>query len=388
LLDDLFPRKESSTNSSVREEVSLKSMMESIKIPLVVALLLVFAASPVSCFVAPRSRRGSVSSRPLSLKPVDDQKLFAKSEEEVGPDIQKNFEDFGPFLIGDLRDDKLIQTAIDDAVGQQDEAEKMGIWAARGILLFVAVLWATNFASVKYLETLCFHPPCNHPPSEAALARFGVAAMVSVPLLIGQRRDVILAGFECGLWVALGYVTQAMALSSIPAGTCAFICSLTVVVVPLIAAFFGMPIKPINLASAVVALTGVGVLEGLIDVHAIMGAQPALAVDTSLAVIHSAATSSTVTEASGPIGNLAEMIGVTKGDILALGQPIGFGVSFMRIEHYVEKFKNVKNRVLTITAAECVVVGLVSLLWVLYDFHGTIPNFGYMVCVCPAFLGI
>jgi drug/metabolite transporter (DMT)-like permease len=388
LLDDLFPRKESSTNSSVREEVSLKSMMESIKIPLVVALLLVFAASPVSCFVAPRSRRGSVSSRPLSLKPVDDQKLFAKSEEEVGPDIQKNFEEFGPFLIGDLRDDKLIQTAIDDAVGQQDEAEKMGIWAARGILLFVAVLWATNFASVKYLETLCFHPPCNHPPSEAALARFGVAAMVSVPLLIGQRRDVILAGFECGLWVALGYVTQAMALSSIPAGTCAFICSLTVVVVPLIAAFFGMPIKPINLASAVVALTGVGVLEGLIDVHAIMGAQPALAVDTSLAVIHSAATSSTVTEASGPIGNLAEMIGVTKGDILALGQPIGFGVSFMRIEHYVEKFKNVKNRVLTITAAECVVVGLVSLLWVLYDFHGTIPNFGYMVCVCPAFLGI
>ena len=50
-----------------------------------------------------------------------------------------------------------------------------------------------------------------------------------------------------------------------------------------------------------------------------------------------------------------------------------------RIEHYVEKFKNVKNQVLTLSAAQCVAVGALSLLWVLYDYGGTLPDMGYMV---------
>lgn len=263
----------------------------------------------------------------------------------------------------------------------EDEQQKLGIWAARGILLLVAMLWGTNFASVKYLETLCFHPPCNHPPSEAALARFGVAAMVSIPLLIGKRKDVIFAGLECGLWITIGYITQAMALQTISSGKCAFICSLTVVVVPLMSALFGKPIKMVNIVSAIVALTGVGVLEGLIDVSSLAstltGAAPALA------SVPSAAESSSLTEAAtnggGILGSIAGAIGVSKGDILALGQPLGFGFSFMRIEHYVEKFEDVENRILTISAAECVMVGFCSLLWVLHDFHGSIPDFGYMV---------
>ena len=276
----------------------------------------------------------------------------------------------------------VLAESVEDTEGEKQQ--KLGIWAARGILLLVAMLWGTNFASVKYLETLCFHPPCNHPPSEAALARFGVAAMVSIPLLIGQRKDVILAGLECGLWITLGYITQAMALQTISSGKCAFICSLTVVVVPLLSALFGKPIKMVNIVSAMVALTGVGVLEGLIDVSsmasALTGAEPALAAVNSL---QSAADSSSLTEAAanggGVLGSIASAIGVSKGDVLALGQPLGFGFSFMRIEHYVEKFEDVENRILTISAAECVMVGFCALLWVLYDFHGTIPDFGYMV---------
>jgi drug/metabolite transporter (DMT)-like permease len=274
-----------------------------------------------------------------------------------------------------------------ESIGKE-ERQQFGIWAARGLLLLVAMLWGTNFASVKYLETLCFHPPCNHPPSEAALARFGVAAIVSLPLLIGQRKDVILAGFECGLWITLGYITQAMALQTISSGKCAFICSLTVVVVPLLSSLFGKPIKPINIVSAIIALTGVGVLEGLVDVtsltEAFAGAQPALAAPgTNMAESASAIESFSVANAAmanpGVLGTMANAIGISKGDLLALGQPLGFGLSFMRIEHYVEKFEDVENRILTIAAAECVIVGVVSLFWVLYDFHGIIPDFGYMV---------
>jgi drug/metabolite transporter (DMT)-like permease len=300
---------------------------------------------------------------------------------------------FDPFLVEGSDGADTFSLSVSEnvvAIGKE-ERQQLGIWAARGLLLLVAMLWGTNFASVKYLETLCFHPPCNHPPSEAALARFGVAAFVSLPLLIGQRKDVILGGFECGLWITLGYITQAMALQTISSGKCAFICSLTVVVVPLLSSLFGKPIKPINIVSAIVALTGVGVLEGLVDVtsltDALAGAQPALAASaTNVAESASFIESSSMADAAianpGVLGSMANAIGISKGDLLALGQPLGFGLSFMRIEHYVEKFEDVENRILTIAAAECVIVGVVSLLWVLYDFHGIIPDFGYMVCYC------
>jgi drug/metabolite transporter (DMT)-like permease len=64
---------------------------------------------------------------------------------------------------------------------------------------------------------------------------------------------------------------------------------------------------------------------------------------------------------------------------LALGQPIGFGSAFLLIEHYQEQYKDVPNRVLTLAAAQCVSVGLMALLWVLYDYHWQLPDFGYMI---------
>jgi len=233
------------------------------------------------------------------------------------------------------------------------------------------------------LENLCFHPPCNHPPSEAAFARFGIAALVSFPLLIKQRWDVIACGLECGMWITLGYISQALALSTIPSGKCAFICSLTVVFVPLASALlYGKAVKPMNIVAAVVALSGVGVLEGMVDFNTLLGIKPALADTGAIAAAASAATSSsldTATASSGPLGAIASTLGVGKGDILALGQPIGFGYSFLRIEHYQEKFEGVPNRVLTIAAAQCVMVGFLSLLWVLHDYNWTFPEFGYMV---------
>ena len=279
---------------------------------------------------------------------------------------------FDPFNYAENKGAELIP--VDSSNQEDDGNHDIGLWWARGILLIVAVLWGTNFASVKYLETLCFHPPCVHPPSEAALARFGLAGIVSLPLLLNQPKNVVLAGLECGLWVTLGYIAQALALSTISSGKCAFICSLTVVVVPLVnAIFFGKPIKKITVVSAILALAGVGVLEGLVDTGSLLGIQPALA-DSSEMVASTASTAA----ATGFLGFFQKM-GIGKGDLLAILQPIGFGVSFIRIEHYVEKFSDVKNRVVTIAAAECVAVGLLSLVWVLYDFHGVIPNMGYMM---------
>ena len=183
------------------------------------------------------------------------------------------------------------------------------------------------------------------------------------------------------MWISLGYVAQAMALTTIPAGKCAFICSLTVVFVPFVSALFhGRPIKFMNLIAAAVALTGVGVLEGLVDVNSLLGIQPAdLGMAPSMTTAVSTSFVETALVAPGPVDTLAQYLGVGRGDLLALGQPIGFGYSFLRIEYYQEKFKDVPSRILTIAAAQCVAVGLLTFFWVLVDYHGTLPDLSYMI---------
>ena len=103
-----------------------------------------------------------------------------------------------------------------------------------------------------------------------------------------------------------------------------------------------------HLVAALVALSGVGILEGMVDFNDIFGGiQPAMAdtatTDAITTVASAASTSSVVTasaasatatkaavEAAGPIGQLAKTLGVAKGDIIALGQPLGFGYTFIR----------------------------------------------------------
>ena len=179
-----------------------------------------------------------------------------------------------------------------------------------------------------------------------------------------------------------------MALATISAGECAFICSLTVVFVPLVSLLlYGRPLKVKDLVAGAIAVSGVAVLEGLVDVKTLLGIAPAMAVPDALApTAASALASSSVETAStttattlGPLALVAKSMGVKSGDLLALGQPVGFGFAFTRIEHYQEKFAQVPNRVLTIAAAQCVMVGLLSGFWVLYDYHGVLPDFGYMM---------
>uniref|UniRef100_A0A7S2LFK2 EamA domain-containing protein n=1 Tax=Leptocylindrus danicus TaxID=163516 RepID=A0A7S2LFK2_9STRA len=294
-----------------------------------------------------------------------------KTPPEVDQKSEQKIGSFNPLNISSMpsNDKQLIDSAPSTTgIVENEEAGELGIIAARGLLLIVAMLWGTNFASVKYLETLCFHPPCNHPPSEFAFARFGVAALAGLPFLWKKNFEIIKAGLECGVLIALGYFAQAIALESIPSAQCAFICSLTVVIVPIYGAIFeGKPIKSTNVVAGLLALSGVAILEGLVDVNQFLPAANAAVTD----VIPTTTTSAAA--------NTDLAFGLSKGDLIALGQPFGFGLSFLRIEHYVEKFKDTEDRILTISAAQCVAVGLLSLGWVLYDFHGHIPNMEYML---------
>lgn len=192
----------------------------------------------------------------------------------------------------------------------------------------------------------------------------------------------------------------ALALSTISSSKAAFICSLTVIVVPLVSfLLYKKPLTASNAISAIIALCGVAVLEGMVNTNQLLGVMPSIATDAihvaiqgSNALPELTATSSAAGLAPSPIDTSSEalsavtnrnsiesFLSIHKGDLLALGQPIGFGFAFMKIEQYVEKFKDIKNQVLTISAAQCVAVGLLSFLWVLFDYHGHVPNFGYLV---------
>lgn len=195
------------------------------------------------------------------------------------------------------------------AVGPEAVADN-GIYKA--MLLVVALLWGSNFGALKYLDT------CGVDVSLLTAMRFFLASGALLPFLWGKGVGVLTAGLEVGLWVTLGYITQAIGLETTEASKSAFICSLTVVVVPLIQGLLGKKISPTTWAACALAVFGVGLL--------------------------------TLQGATGPV----------VGDIWSLGQPLGFGIAFMRIEHYMKKFP---GKAIPLAAAQMVSVFGISTVW-------------------------
>lgn len=93
--------------------------------------------------------------------------------------------------------------------------------------------------------------------------RFIIAAAVFLPVFVSRPtcRQVQIAGIELGFWSALGYVTQAMALSSTDASRASFLSTFTVILVPIINGLNGRGVAARTWIGAVVALLGVACLE-------------------------------------------------------------------------------------------------------------------------------
>lgn len=253
---------------------------------------------------------------------------------------------------------------------RRQKQPSLGIWSSRALLLGVAAIYSTNFATVKYLENFVLVPnniDNQQYPSKTTFCRFLVSLTVALPILIilavfgkhdkhnrniSNYIPIFLAGLECGLWMSVNYVTQAQALQSIEAGKCAFLAALTVVTVPLFGRlFFGhQPLSTIRIVSALVALLGVAILENVC--WPVFGG----AVDT---------TSTLSTDGS------VWWFGLKGGDVWALGQPVGFGYGVLRIQHHIARFSHIPHRVLILTCAQCVGVCMISLVWFLYDCRGT-----------------
>ena len=135
-----------------------------------------------------------------------------------------------------------------------------GTYRARVLLGIVAAFYGTNYAAVKLLDEWVGSP------SEAAFMRFVLCALVLLPAL--QRTGVEAPytvswplardGLEIGVWMALGYISQAIALETSPATVQAFLLSLTVVVCPALESIFEAKRQPAYVWTAA-ALAGGGV---------------------------------------------------------------------------------------------------------------------------------
>jgi len=188
---------------------------------------------------------------------------------------------------------------------------------ARVTMIGVAAMYGTNFASVKILEEAM-------PPSVAAALRFTIASIVLLPLFRGASQKVVLPSIQIGLLTAGGYYAQGMSLASggADASTSAFLCSLAVVVCPLLDLVQGT--RKLGRSEAVaiaLAVAGTGVLE-------LTGSVPGT------------------------------------GDLWAMVQPLAFGTGFWKVEQLMHKFPTQAN---AITALQVATVGLISLAWALLD---------------------
>lgn len=121
------------------------------------------------------------------------------------------------------------------------------------LLAVVTALWGTTFVVIKGTVA-------EISPAALVLARFAIGAVV-LTLLVPRRSLPGRAGLELGFWLWLGYATQAHGLQFTTASRSAFITSVSVVLVPVLAALAGRHVRRTAFASALVAVLGVGLLS-------------------------------------------------------------------------------------------------------------------------------
>eukprot|EP00929_Paragymnodinium_shiwhaense_P050144 TRINITY_DN25274_c0_g1_i1.p1 TRINITY_DN25274_c0_g1~~TRINITY_DN25274_c0_g1_i1.p1 ORF type:complete len:485 (+),score=109.83 TRINITY_DN25274_c0_g1_i1:60-1457(+) len=175
----------------------------------------------------------------------------------------------------------------------------------RVLLLFMAGCCSTNFTFLKILGT-------GHSEAVVAAVRFLVACVPFLPLLPKHmNRTSIISGVEIGLWCTLGYISQAMGLQTTEASTGAFLCSLAMVVVPVVKSITGHPVANIIWVAVALAVSGTGFLTGFL----------------SNPFDSTAAAGAAAAAAGGP----------GMGEILCAVTAVGFGLMFARMDDYAKE---------------------------------------------------
>ncbi|KAL3930558.1 MAG: hypothetical protein SGPRY_001488 [Prymnesium sp.] len=224
-----------------------------------------------------------------------------------------------PLQTPEARDTLQLQTSEE---GRQPSEMGANLWLWRGLMLAITISWGCNFAVIKLaLDSL------GDSASASAIfmaARFGVASLLMAPFVFrASSKEVLTAGFTVGALCAAGYMCQTASLAmGTAAGTSAFLCSLQSVVVALLVARHTGVVEKKTWTAIALAVAGVGCLE-LPSVVANGG-------------------------------------GFCVGDLVAFGQPIGFGASYVVLERAASQ--STDEDALPLAAFQCFVIGATTLI--------------------------
>lgn len=183
---------------------------------------------------------------------------------------------------------------------------------SRAAVLMLTILWATNFPVIKVIYASGLSPP------EYAIIRFSLSAAALLPLARWDDRELLKGSARCGAWVATGYITQAIALTTASANKGAFICSCQVIFVALVNAVRKRQCVPRTWLASLLAVVGVGMLELAGPV------QPELA------------------------------------DLWCIGMPVCFGMGYVQLEALMELYPKDAR---TVSALKVTTVGAAVLCW-------------------------
>ncbi|KAL7114632.1 hypothetical protein ACP275_04G133300 [Erythranthe tilingii] len=187
----------------------------------------------------------------------------------------------------------------------------------RSIILLnaIAVIYASDIAVIKEVEAFT-------DPAYFSAVRFAVSAIPFLPFIFQARNDTQTrnSGLELGLWISLGYLSEALGLLTADAGRASFISLITVIIIPLLESMLG---------EIVPARTWFGVLMSVLGISML--------------------------ECSGSPPNI--------GDLFNFISAIFFGIHTLRTEHISRTIR--KENFLALLGYEVGVVALISTIWCL-----------------------
>ena len=215
----------------------------------------------------------------------------------------------------------------------------LSVWQSRLLLTAIAATYGTNFAVIKLMgESL--------DGSFSSLLRFSLSSLVFLPFMIkylpGQKDSNVAAlkgGFEIGLWNSIGYFGQSLALdvNHDSASSVAFVCSLAVVVVPILAVLENTLIDKVPVQS-----------KKIIN----------LFIPAILAVIG--------------VGCLTNG-GSSSASIFSYFQPVFFGIAYHRQPKLLQSCKET-GHFIAFSGASVIAIAATSFAWTLLQSNGIIPG--------------
>jgi len=228
----------------------------------------------------------------------------------------------GVCVLEDFEDDDIIEDDTEKSIFDKILGSYLG---PRLLLACASILYGTNFPLGVLMNDAMV-------PSAVTSSRMVLASIALFPFLLKLAPEFRGTAFLGGCFVAMGYISQSVALVEVSPATVAFLGAATVVVCPTLDAIvdkkpMGLKDEPQIWLAAFLCITGVGVLE-LWD----------------------------------PTGDGTLDLGLY--DILALLQSVGFGTSFFLTERMM---RSQPDQALPITACQVSVTALLSMIWCFAD---------------------